>query len=125
MLLVSQSYLVFACWHLGIQYSAFSIHVLRKRKREESVRYWMGVNLYYCYTDDNFWFEMVVLLRRLILAIALSLLSFHSSVRITLIAIILLVSLMIQFRYLLFQIAQIIDINPTKRKQKMFMKKCA
>lgn len=82
----------------------------------------MGVNLYYCYTDDNFWFEMVILLRRLMLAIALSLLSFHSSLRITLIAIILLVSLMIQFRYFYF-IAHIIDINPTRRGQKISMKK--
>src|SRR5690348_1027682 len=43
----------------------------RKQVNQPWVRYWMG-NLYYCYKPRFFWFEMVVILRRLLLAAIIS-----------------------------------------------------
>ena len=43
----------------------------RARVEEQKVRYWLG-NLYYCYKRKYYWFEMVILVRRLLLAVLIS-----------------------------------------------------
>jgi len=45
----------------------------RARVEENRVRYWLG-NLYYCYKRKFFWFEMLILVRRLLLATLISVL---------------------------------------------------
>jgi len=45
----------------------------RARIEEPKIKYWLG-NLYYCYKGRYFWFEMVILVRRLLLAILISVL---------------------------------------------------
>src|SRR5690349_3020934 len=68
----------------------------RTRAHDRSVRYWLG-NLYYCYKEKLFWFELVIIARRLVLAVLLSALSITSLYRFGGVMFILLVALLVQF----------------------------
>jgi hypothetical protein len=54
-------------------------------------------NLYYCYKPQFFWFELAILLRRLALALAISVVPLHTPWRASLIFVVLLFSLCLQF----------------------------
>ena len=50
----------------------------RKRIEEPIILYWLGRPLSRCYKPSLFWFQMIILLRRLLLAIFLSLIPTYS-----------------------------------------------
>jgi len=67
----------------------------RESVHESRVRYWLS-NLYYCYKGRLFWFEMVILVRRLILAVLISVLSSDSLLQPSLIMFTLCLALLVQ-----------------------------
>ena len=68
----------------------------RKEAHMPKVQYWLG-NLYYCYKPQFFWYEMVMIFRRLTLAVLISFISENNSWRVSAIFCILLLSLFIQY----------------------------
>ena len=67
----------------------------RARVEEQKVRYWLG-NLYYCYKRKYYWFEMVILVRRLLLAVLISVLPSDSIFLPSLVLIALSLALLVQ-----------------------------
>jgi len=62
---------------------------------EQEVRYWLG-NLYYCYKPKYHWFELVILVRRLLLAVLISVLPSDSIFLPSLVLIALSLALLVQ-----------------------------
>jgi len=67
----------------------------RASVHESRVRYWLS-NLYYCYKGRVYWFEMVILVRRLILAVLISVLASDSLMQPSLIMLTLCLALLVQ-----------------------------
>ncbi len=71
------------------------IYILLQSTTPE-VESWLG-NLYYSYRPQYFWYEMFIILRRLVLAILISVVSERSSLRATFIMATLLLALSVQY----------------------------
>lgn len=69
--------------------------IYRRQSHERRVKYWLG-NLYYCYRPSMYWFELVILVRRLALAVLISVVPASSPVRAAAIVVVLWVALVVQ-----------------------------
>jgi hypothetical protein len=67
----------------------------RRHSHERRVKYWLG-NLYYCYRPSMYWFELVMLTRRLVLAILISVTPQSTPFRAAAIVFVLWVALVVQ-----------------------------